>query len=251
MCIAFILRRLQCDWPFLIASNRDEISAREWTKPARHWVDRKNIRGGLDHQAGGTWLALNDNGVMAIVLNREGSLGFLKGKRSRGELPLEALDHAEARIAAEALSMIKPESYRTFNLVVADSVDAFWLKSTGVRGSKVKTYEIPFGFSVITANDLNDRNCTRINKGLLELEKLEVPAPEKNNWGDWKKLLASNELGIELSANVTNNERGETTFGTVSSSIIGIPNIECINLKPKWLYADRFSIEREYSLIPF
>ena len=78
-----------------------------------------------------------------------------------------------------------------------------------------------------------------------------MPAPEKNNWGDWKKLLASNELGIELSANVTNNERGETTFGTVSSSIIGIPNIECINLKPKWLYADRFSIEREYSLIPF
>ena len=56
---------------------------------------------------------------MAIVFNREGSLGFLKGKRSRGELPLEALDHAEARIAAEALSMIKPESYRTFNLVVA------------------------------------------------------------------------------------------------------------------------------------
>ena len=110
MCIAFILRRLQCDWPFLIASNRDEISAREWTKPARHWVDRKNIRGGLDHQAGGTWLALNDNGVMAIVLNREGSLGFLKGKRSRGELPLEALDHAEARIAAGKANIAIPKN---------------------------------------------------------------------------------------------------------------------------------------------
>ena len=88
---------------------------------------------GLDVQAGGSWLGVNDDGVVAAVLNRVGRLGPAAGKRSRGELVLEALDHADAAAAAaQALGDLDPDAYRPFNLVIADSRDAFWLRHAGV-----------------------------------------------------------------------------------------------------------------------
>jgi uncharacterized protein with NRDE domain len=62
---------------------------------------------GLDVLAGGSWLGINDWGLVAAVLNRHGSLGPEANRRSRGELVLEALDHADAVAAAEALSHLK------------------------------------------------------------------------------------------------------------------------------------------------
>ena len=73
-------------------------------------------------------------GVMAAIMNRPGSLGPAEGVRSRGELPLEALDHADASEAAKALSAIEARSYRAFNLVIADDRHAFWLKGLGRSG---------------------------------------------------------------------------------------------------------------------
>ena len=37
--------------------------------PARHWPDRPEVTGGLDVEAGGTWMAINEAGVMATQLN--------------------------------------------------------------------------------------------------------------------------------------------------------------------------------------
>ena len=87
---------------------------------------------GLDVQAGGSWLGINDHGVVAGVLNRAGTLGPAAGKRSRGELVLEALDHADAAAAAQALGDLDPDAYRPFNLVIADDRDAFWLRHAGL-----------------------------------------------------------------------------------------------------------------------
>ena len=93
---------------------------RESKPPGRHWPDRPELVAGLDLLAGGSWLGINDWGVVAAVLNRHGSLGPAANRRSRGELVLEALDHADAAAAAVALSDLDPEAYRTFNLIVAD-----------------------------------------------------------------------------------------------------------------------------------
>ena len=92
MCTVIILRRPGHDWPLLLAANRDELIGRPWRAPARHWPDRPEIVGGLDEQAGGTWLAVNDSGLIAAILNRPGSLGPEAGKKSRGDLPLIALE---------------------------------------------------------------------------------------------------------------------------------------------------------------
>src|SRR6516165_1978614 len=134
MCTLVILRRPEHRWPMLIGANRDEMIDRPWRAPGRHWADRPEVVAGLDLLAGGSWLGINDWGVAAAVLNREGSLGPMPGRRSRGELVLEALDHADAAAAAGALADLDPASYRSFNLIVADDRDGFWLCHGGGAG---------------------------------------------------------------------------------------------------------------------
>ena len=57
-------------WPLVLAANRDELADRPARPPGRHWPDRAEVVAGLDLQAGGSWLGVNDHGVVAGVLNR-------------------------------------------------------------------------------------------------------------------------------------------------------------------------------------
>ena len=75
MCTVVILRRPAHDWPLLLAANRDEMRERPWAPPARHWPDRSHVVAGIDLEASGTWLGVNDDGLTAAVLNRPQSLG--------------------------------------------------------------------------------------------------------------------------------------------------------------------------------
>ena len=78
--------------------------------------------------------------------------------RSRGEIVLEALDHADAA-DAEALTSLDGRSYRSFNLLIADNNDAFWLRSLGPSGNgHVDITEIPEGVSMLTSFDMNDKS---------------------------------------------------------------------------------------------
>ena len=125
MCTLVLLRRPGHQWPLILGANRDEMVGRPWQAPGRHWDDRPNVVAGLDELAGGSWLGVNDEGVVAAILNRVGTLGPAAGKRSRGELVLDALDYPDAAEAAEALAALDPEAHRPFNLVIADNRDAF------------------------------------------------------------------------------------------------------------------------------
>ena len=133
MCSVVIVYRPGHDWPLLLAANRDEMVDRPSAPPGRHWRDRPQVVAGLDKLAGGSWLGINGDGVVAGILNRVNSLGPLPGRRSRGELVLEALDHADAAAAAAALSALDPAAYRSFNMVVADDRLAFWLRNRGTQ----------------------------------------------------------------------------------------------------------------------
>ena len=163
MCTLVILRRPGHDWPLIVAANRDEMRDRPWAPPARHWGDRAHVTAGLDRLAGGTWLGINDDGLIAGVLNRTGSLGPDPDCRSRGELPLEALDHAEAQVAAEALGRLNPVAYRPFNLFVGDALDAYWIASDGRH---IRSRPAPEGLSMLTDKDLNDPGSARVEERL-------------------------------------------------------------------------------------
>lgn len=248
MCTVVILRRPGHPWPLVLAANRDEMAQRPWEPPGRHWQDREEVVAGLDRAAGGSWLGINDHGVVAAVLNREGSLGPEMGKRSRGELVLEALDHAEAADAARALSALDPRSYRTFNLVVADNRNAYWLRHRGLAGNGgIEVLPIPPGLSMITALDRNDTSSARVRAYLPRFEKAAAPdpdaRPESSAWAEWERLLASR---ISEAAGEISGEGGalgamtivtESGFGTVSSSIIALPAPATPPKHPVWRFA--------------
>lgn len=224
MCTLVILRRPGHAWPLLLATNRDEMKSRRWRPPARHWPDRAQVAAGLDEEAGGTWLGVNDDGVAAAVLNRRGSLGRAAGKRSRGELVLEALDHADAAAAAWALADLDPDAYRAFNLVVGDERAAFWLRSRdGETPGPVEVFPLKPGLAMLTAGELDDPESPRIRRYLPRFRAAPVPDPGAGDWQAWQALLRSRDFTPEdgpMSAMCLETEMG---FATVSSSLVALP----------------------------
>lgn len=245
MCTLVLLRRPDAAWPLLLAANRDELASRPSQVPGRHWPDRPHVRAGLDLEAGGTWLGVNDDGVAAAVLNRYGTLGREAGKRSRGELVLEALDHAEAYHAADALRALDPAAWRPFNLIVADALDAFWLRHAG--DGRITLNPIPAGLHMIEAGELDDPRSARIAHYLPRLRAAAAPKPEEGAWESWTGLLADR-------AGPTGNPRDalcivtEGAYGTVSSALLALPRH--VTEAPVYLHADGRPGEAAFVPVP-
>ena len=234
MCTVVILRRPDHRWPIFLAGNRDEMRDRPWRPPARHWADRPNVVAGLDKLGGGSWLGINDEGVVATVLNRVGTLGPLAGKRSRGELVLEALDHADAVAAVGALAHLDARSYRPFNMVIADNRDAFWLRADGETARAIPLNE---GISMLTAFELNDSADARIRTFLPAFRAAPAPDPDAGDWRAWQDLLAT-----EAPNGPADREAGlafqlDTGFGTRSSAVVALPSVDHPEIKPVFLFA--------------
>lgn len=236
MCTVVILRRPGHEWPLLLAGNRDEMAGRPWKPPGRHWPDRPDVLAGLDESAGGSWLGINDHGVVATVLNREGTLGQLAGKRSRGELVLDALDHADAETAAEALSHLDGRSYRPFNLVVADNRDAFWL-SLPADGARVRVAPIPPGLSMMAASDLDDPAHPRIRFFKPLFQAATAPEPEPDDWSGWTQLLGCRIWDGDAGPRGAMCIVTPSGFGTGSSALVALPSMQRAGTPPRLLFA--------------
>jgi Transport and Golgi organisation 2 len=240
MCSIVLLRRPWHSWPLLLAANRDEMADRPSRPPGRHWPDRPAVVGGLDILGGGTWLAINDAGVTAAVLNRINTLGPAPGRRSRGELPLVALDHSTAHDAADAIGRIDPRAYRPFNMVIADAEATYWVRCTdgsepGAPEATVGVEAVPDGLSMITAYDRNDLHSPRIRRYLPRFAAAPAPRPEAGDWNDWISLLAARDVDADAGPGGAMTVITSTGFGTVSSSLLALPARR--TERPVWLFA--------------
>ena len=234
MCSVVILRRPGNPWPVVFAANRDEMNNRPWLPPGRHWPDRPGTVAGLDQLAGGSWLGLNDHGLIAGIMNRMNSLGPSPGKRSRGELVLEALEHADAREAADAFTALEPAAYRPFNLVLADNRDAFWLANLGRR---IVVEPLPPGLSMITAHDRNDTTHSRRIRHFLPLfEAALAPDPQGGDWRAWEALMTSRQFAEGAGVYDAMTIAGKDGFETLSSALMALPAAGS-KRKPIWRFA--------------
>ncbi|MFQ5785332.1 MAG: NRDE family protein [Alphaproteobacteria bacterium] len=232
MCTIVLLRRPDHAWPLIFAANRDERLDRPWRSPGRHWPEQPGIVAGRDELAGGTWLGVNDSGVIAAISNRRGALGPEAGKRSRGELPLMALRHRDAAAAAAAICDLDTRAYRAFNLVIADRDKAWWCRN--LEGNRtIERFPISDGVTMLTAGDLDDPTSPRIRAFLPRFRAAPPPDPDARDWAAWEALMASREGG--------ESREGEAAmtvvagaFGTVSSSLLALP---AAGGKPIWRFA--------------
>ena len=250
MCTIVILHRPGHSWPLLLAANRDEMADRPWRAPGRHWPSRPEVMGGLDITAGGTWLARNDAGVVAAVLNRINTLGPAPGRRSRGELPLRALAAGTARAAAQVIGDVDAAAWRPFNMVVADAHEAFWIRamhdgeaaeSHSTAGGSAEAdrrpviERLPAGLSMITAHDRNDARSPRIRRYLPRFGASRAPRPEQADWKDWVALLAARETDAGAGPGGAMTVITPSGFGTVCASLMALPADEAT--PPVWLFA--------------
>ncbi|MCA8931652.1 MAG: NRDE family protein [Rhodospirillaceae bacterium] len=239
MCTVILDRRPDADWPIVLAAIRDERLSRTWRSPARHWPDRPEVTGGLDDASGGSWMAMNDAGVVAIVVNRRGTLGPAPGKRSRGELVLEALDHADAVAAATALADLNPEAYRPFNMVVADNRDGFWIANRAE--SRVAVMPLPEGLSLLAADELNDPASPR-DRFRARLAMGPRPDPARDDWHAWLEVMALSEHDPQDGPLGGMTVVTDRDYGTVCASLVGLPAPGLIAAdgtpaEPVWLFA--------------
>lgn len=226
MCTVVVLLRPGHAWPVMLAANRDERIDRPWDAPAAHWPEHPGTIGGRDRGAGGTWMALNAHGVLATVLNRPGTLGPAAGKRSRGELPLLAAEHASAEAAAAALTRLNGGAWRGFNMVLADAAGAWFLHGLG-RGQPAARRLEP-GLHMVTAHEPNDMASPRVARHLARFAAAPPEGP--GDWAGWRAVLAdtSGPAGTEI------NIPPRGGFGTVSSALLAWP----ARGAPRFLFAD-------------
>lgn len=238
MCTVVLLIRPGHAWPVLLAANRDERLDRAWDGPAAHWPERPGVVAGRDRTAGGTWMGMNRDGVAAAVLNRQGTLGPAAGKRSRGELPLIALDHASAETAAGAIAGLDAGSWRSFNMVIADRLGVMFVR--GLGNGRPQAWALPAGTHMVTAHDPDDSDSPRVARHLPRFRAAPPPGP--SGWESWLSILSdgSGEPGEQI------NVARRGGYGTACSALLALPAMGC----PVWLFAAGAPDEAPFEPVP-
>jgi uncharacterized protein with NRDE domain len=131
MCLLVALHQVHPDSPLVMAANRDELLAREATAMSVLEDGPPTVLGGRDHAAGGTWLAINEHGVVGGLTNRASGQRDA-ARRSRGEWPLFLAGFGTAAEAAKAfVATFRPAEFNPGWVLVGDGRELFYIDMTG------------------------------------------------------------------------------------------------------------------------
>lgn len=127
-----MLTGTHADVPLVVAANRDELLERPALAMTVLRDAPPRILGGRDELAGGTWLAVNDAGVVAALTNRPTAGERDQTKRTRGELPIALASFTSAAAAVEAFAAdVDPPAYNPAWLLVGDRQGAYFVDVSG------------------------------------------------------------------------------------------------------------------------
>lgn len=241
MCLLIFGYRVAPDFPLVVAANRDERLDRPATSITVLRQTPPVILGGRDEQAGGTWLAVNERGVIAGLTNRPSPAGSDPGRRSRGELPLLLAAEPSANAAVEALlARVEPSCYNPAWLLVGDRLSLRYIELDGVSAPQCQS--LPPGIHILenrpltVPSDKVDRArvlvgdlSTLAQDHLVErliavLSDHEIGPEEGRN-----RPVASDAVSLGRPACIHGG-----TYGTRSSTIVLVPD----RAKPIVLVAD-------------
>jgi uncharacterized protein with NRDE domain len=216
MCTVLLLLRPGDAWPLLIAANRDERLDRAFQPPGRYWPGEPGIVGGRDVLGGGSWFGVNDDGVVATIVNGMDRLGPLAGKASRGHLVVHALREPDARSAAHAIGALNAARYRGFTLIVADRASAYAVTSDE-RALRVDA--LAPGYHMVTPDGCDVPSSPRYAAHFAAFRDGAAPDPASGEWTSWIELLrhADEDDPHRAMTVVTEHQ-----FGTVCSTLLAL-----------------------------
>jgi uncharacterized protein with NRDE domain len=220
MCTLAIFFKAFEGYPLLVAANRDERYDRPSLPPSLIDAEPK-IVAGRDLSAGGTWLGVNEYGLLVGILNRrlnrEGAADF-KG-RSRGLLALDLLRLPSAREAAGFLEC-HGETYNPFTLLFADQERAGVAfnheDSILLRSLHAGLHVFSSAAEIDTASDKADRAYARFQACAGEL----VPDGNSRRWIARFKVLLGDHTAVSAEQPRDAVCVHGADSGTVSASVI-------------------------------
>jgi uncharacterized protein with NRDE domain len=236
------------DAPLIVAANRDERLDRPAVPMTVLRERGPRILGGRDELAGGTWLAVNEHGVVAGLTNQPSFAGRDPSKRSRGELPLAFATWASAAEAVEKVSAaLDPSSYNPCWMLVGDREALYFIGIAGFGRPEVE--QLGPGLHVLENAPLRSRSAKAAFVTQLITEAL--PAPQDVAASDavaaLESVLADHQPAIsepltdsagrvrppELSAACVHGEGYGTRSGmTVSVPAAGLPSVRVADGHP-------------------
>jgi uncharacterized protein with NRDE domain len=168
MCTLAIYFQVFGDFPAIVAANRDEFFDRPAAAPTT-LLDQPHVVGGRDLRAGGTWLGINEYGLIAGLLNRQSSQSVSPNWRSRGLLCLDALRYGTGGEAADFVSKQDPDRYNAFNLLIASRAEAFVAHN---RRHAIDIVRLQAGLHLLTNLDVDDPECPKISRSYRRFAEL-------------------------------------------------------------------------------
>jgi uncharacterized protein with NRDE domain len=150
---------IPCKDSILFSSNRDEDPGRKTAEaPALHMLDNLPLLYPRDGEAGGSWIGLNESGVLVILLNG----GFAKHERK------PAYRHSRGFIVISMLASTDPVKYwntcnfdhiEPFSLVVYAKKKLYHLVWTGIEKHSIEPdVTLPHIWSSSTLYDITANN---------------------------------------------------------------------------------------------
>lgn len=158
MCTLALYTRVRPEMPLLVAANRDEYLNRPTAGPRLLSVNPWVV-GGQDLVAGGTWLGINEDGLVVALLNRRSSGQPDPTLHSRGLLCLQALQCRTTGAVVELLGGQDAAQYNPFTLMAATREGAVVFSA---QGAGIAVIELPPGLHLLTNLEVNDAGCPRI-----------------------------------------------------------------------------------------
>jgi uncharacterized protein with NRDE domain len=218
MCTIALAWQAFADAPLVVAANRDELLDRP-AEPPRVDGEDPRVLAPRDAEAGGTWLGVNEAGVLVALTNRWVDR---EGERSRGLLVADALRERSAEDAARFVERsVDAAEYAGFNLVVADADAAHYFEYDGrlahrpfapgvhvvVNVGADGRFVVPEGRA--EAGEQQAENARRLSAALQ-------PAPGETG-AEWREraadAVADHDYGVCVH---------RETFGTRSSSLVTV-----------------------------
>lgn len=222
MCTLALYFHVFPDYPLVVAANRDEHYDRPSSAP-KVWATTPKILAGKDLRAGGTWLGVNEYGLLAGILNRRsnGEPTTPSAGRSRGLLCLDLLN-VESASQGRALVEQEERDYQPFTLVFADPTEA-WAAVN--RNGSIQTLKLGDGLHVFSSAATHDERSEKKERAYALFSALVPELTAKgNDVSSWTSVLAS-VLSDHTPGDMGGDRReaicvhGDVS-GTVSSSIL-------------------------------